>query len=113
MNNVLGKILKINIKDKIKEKKENVKNKENKENIRKINTNIKNEEDLNLKINNTRNTYCEGDSKLFEKNKIIHQIQQMFQHHFQIQEIMKIIQQINNVIVNVIIDVFVIVVVVV
>ena len=70
MNNVLGKILKINIKDKIKEKKENVKNKENKENIRKINTNIKNEEDLNLKINNTRNTYCEGDSKLFEKNKI-------------------------------------------
>ena len=59
LNNVLGKILKINIMEQSKEKKENIKNKENK----------KIEEDLN-KIINKRNTYCEGDSKIFKKQKI-------------------------------------------
>ena len=70
LNNALGKILKINIMEKSKEKDRNKERIKNKENIKKINTNKKNEEDLNTKIINTRNTYCEGESKIFEKRKI-------------------------------------------
>ena len=68
MNTVLGKILKINIIEKTKEK-ENIKFKDmikNKENNKKINDK-KNDDYSNQKIFSTRYTYCEGESKILEK----------------------------------------------
>ena len=80
MNTVLGKILKINIIEKTKDKRAKEKEKE-KKNIKFKNI-IKNKENNNNKINDknnddyfnqkkfsTRNTYCEGDSKILEKQK--------------------------------------------
>ena len=67
VSTVLGKILKINISEKSKIK-ENIKNKEIK--FKKLNPNKKNEDELNKKIFNKRNTYCEGDSKVFDKQKL-------------------------------------------
>ena len=69
INNVLGKILKINIVEKSKEKKD----KEyltNKNIKKKTEITKKNEEDFNPKIFSTRNTYFEGESKIFEKQKL-------------------------------------------
>ena len=67
LSTVLGKILKINISEKSKIK-ENIKNKEIK--FKKINPNKNNEDELNKKIFNKRNTYCEGDSKVLDKQKL-------------------------------------------
>ena len=63
INNVLGKILKINIVEKSKDKKE-------KENLTIKDINKKNEEDFNHKIFSIRNTYCEGESKIYQKQKL-------------------------------------------
>jgi len=71
INTVLGKILKINVIEKSKEKKERLNEKDNKEKIKIIdNTRKKREEDFNPKILSTRNTYDEKESKFFEKHKI-------------------------------------------
>ena len=63
INNVLGKILKINIVEKSKDKKE-------KENLTTKDINKKNEEVFNHKIFSIRNTYCEGESKIYQKQKL-------------------------------------------
>ena len=72
INNVLGKILKINIVDKPKEKREKreKENLANKDIRKKSEISKKNEEELNQNLFNIRNTFCEGESKIFQKQKI-------------------------------------------
>ena len=66
VDSVFGKILKINVLQKSREKKDNLKIREKKRKI----DNKKNDDDFSQKIFSTRNTFCEGDSKLYEKQKI-------------------------------------------
>ena len=62
-NNGLGKILQINVVEKSKEKKE-------KENFNIKDITKKNEEDFNHKLFSITNTYYEGESKMFQKQKL-------------------------------------------
>ena len=66
IDSVFGKILKINKLQKSRDKKDNLKIREKK---RKMDTK-KTDDDFNQKIFSTRNTFCEGDSKLYEKKKV-------------------------------------------
>ena len=65
VDSVFGKILKINVLQKSRDKKDKLKIREKKRKV----DNKKNDDDFSQKIFSTRNTFCEGDSKHYEKHK--------------------------------------------
>ena len=65
VDSVFGKILKINVLQKSRDKKDKLKIREKKRKV----DNKKNDDDFSQKIFSTRNTFCKGDSKIYEKQK--------------------------------------------